>query len=125
MRPVSSPGSRFGSGSGSVFRFLLLGLALVAGAARADERSDARDQARKLLRAPCGACHASDEKTAKPGALAFFDLASPEWAAHLDADDFAFAAKRLAGAVKGDSGAAARAALDRYTKLELASRPAR
>lgn len=98
---------------------------LLAAPAAADERAAARDQTRALLRAPCGACHASVEKTAKPAALAFFDLVDQEWAARLDADEFAIAKQRLAFAAKGEAGAAARAALDRYTKLELATRPAK
>ncbi len=105
---------------------LLLVLALgVGAAARADERAQLRDQLRAALRAPCGACHARDGKTPKPAALAFFDLADREWAARLDDDDFAFAAKRLAQSVKGEAGAQARAALSRYATLELAARTAK
>jgi hypothetical protein len=90
--------------------------------ARADERALAREAARAALRAPCGACHASDGKTPKPAALAFFDLVEPEWAARLDEDDFAFAAKRLRQSTHGEAGAKAQAALERYAKIELAAR---
>lgn len=45
--------------------------------------SQARDEARLVLEARCGACHVGAYPTAVPGALAIYDLSQTEWASTL------------------------------------------
>jgi mono/diheme cytochrome c family protein len=45
------------------------------------ERPPLRDRTREAVRPHCGECHTSSLATAKPGALAIFDLDQPDWGA--------------------------------------------
>ena len=45
-----------------------------------------RDWARELARLHCGACHIASRPTAKPAALAIYNLDAPDWSATLSAE---------------------------------------
>lgn len=62
-----------------------LGLALLSGqraapAASTGERSTLRGEARGILGTYCGRCHDGKLATAKPSAMAIFDLSKLDWA---------------------------------------------
>lgn len=61
------------------------------------ERIALRDKARLVLERPCGSCHVSSYETAKPKALAIFDLLEEEWAARMNDAQFTSAMGRLDG----------------------------
>jgi len=70
---------------GLVLGALLLGPrpALASARAVAKERVALRAEAHEILGAYCGKCHDSKLPTAKPSALAVFDLAQADWADRL------------------------------------------
>jgi hypothetical protein len=88
--------------------------ALVVVAAAADPRDATRRAAHDVLAEHCGECHESHRPTAKPKALAIFDLDKPDWPSRFDEHKFASALKRLAG--KSD---AARDAFVAFRDAEL------
>ena len=59
--------------------------------------ADASDRARDALVPTCGSCHRSDLPTAKPGALAIFDLTRDAWWVTIEDDEY----DSLLGRVKG------------------------
>ena len=69
----------------------------VAAAAAADPRDATRRAAHDVLAEHCGECHESHRPTAKPKALAIFDLDKPDWPSRFDEHKYASALKRLAG----------------------------
>ena len=66
------------------------------------ERQVLRDQVRGHAKTHCGVCHQSTLPTAKPGALAIFDLDAPDWTATLKAEHLPGFLRRL-NARLGDS----------------------
>jgi hypothetical protein len=65
--------------------------------AAADPREATRHAAHDVLAEHCGECHESHRPTAKPKALAIFDLDKPDWPTRFDEHKFNSALKRLAG----------------------------
>ena len=57
----------------------------------------ASDQARDALVPSCGSCHRSDLPTAKPGALAVFDLTKDPWWATIQDEQYDALLRRVAG----------------------------
>jgi mono/diheme cytochrome c family protein len=55
------------------------------------------DHARDALVPTCGSCHRSDLPTAKPNALAVFDLTKDPWWATIKDDQYDALLKRVAG----------------------------
>lgn len=83
----------------------------------ADRRLAIRKAAHDALAEHCGACHEGHLPTAKPAALAIFDLDQPDWPARFDARRFQVALGRLAA-----KPAAARDAFLALRDAELAAR---
>ena len=52
---------------------------------RADELQRAREQVRGYAKTHCGSCHTASLPTAKPAALAIYNLDAKEWSATLTA----------------------------------------
>ena len=48
-----------------------------------DELAMLRSEVRRIIRPGCGSCHTSSLRTAKPAALAVFDLARDDWSAEM------------------------------------------
>ncbi len=65
---------------------LWLALLFCASPALGDERAALQAEARTILRKYCGRCHDSDAATAKPAALAIFDLKDKTWFLRLTKD---------------------------------------
>jgi len=111
---------------------LLLGLvALVSPACSSPvtERRVARDEARAVLAAHCGSCHTYGLATARPAALAVYDLGEPEWAVRMSAAQLDNAVWRLGEPLApdgrpNDATSAERNRLARYVALEKAARAA-
>jgi mono/diheme cytochrome c family protein len=82
--------------------------------AAVDPREATRHAAHDVLAEHCGECHESHRPTAKPKALAVFDLDKPDWPSRFDEHKFNSALKRLAG--KSD---AARDAFIAFRDAEL------
>jgi len=82
--------------------------------AAADPRDATRHAAHDVLAEHCGECHEGHRPTAKPKALAVFDLDKPDWPSRFDEHKFNSALKRLAG--KSD---AARDAFIAFRDAEL------
>jgi hypothetical protein len=103
-------------------------LAALAGChAGADGRAKLREEARAILAAHCGACHASHLDTAMPGALVIYDLDEPEWAARMTDLQLTSAHVRLSQPIppdgrEGTISDAERATFRRYVDAELAAR---
>jgi hypothetical protein len=107
----------------------LIALAACTRAPRPDPRAAARDDARAVLAAHCGACHEAHLATARPGALAVFDLDEREWAAPLSDALLGDALGRLGQPLlpdgsPNDAGEADQARFRRYLELETAARAA-
>jgi hypothetical protein len=85
--------------------------------AAADPRDATRRAAHAVLVEYCGSCHEGHRPTAKPAALAIFDLDQPDWPARFDDHRFASALGRLA-----KKSPAARAAFVAFRDAELAAR---
>jgi hypothetical protein len=64
--------------------------------AAADPREATRRAAHDVLAEHCGECHESHRPTAKPKALAIFDLDQPDWPSRFDDHKYKSALKRLA-----------------------------
>jgi hypothetical protein len=64
--------------------------------AAADPREATRRAAHDVLAEHCGECHEGHRPTAKPKALAIFDLDKPDWPSRFDDHKFGSALKRLA-----------------------------
>lgn len=47
------------------------------------DHDDLREDSRLILERHCGLCHIHDYPTARPGALAVFDLREPDWSARM------------------------------------------
>jgi hypothetical protein len=62
----------------------------------------ARAEAHDMLARHCGSCHEGHQPTAKPAALAVFDLDQPDWPARFDAHRFEAALGRLASKPDAD-----------------------
>ena len=84
-----------------------------------DPRDATRHAAHDVLAQHCGECHESHRPTAKPKALAIFDLDQPDWPSRFDEHKYQAALKRLAS--KSD---AARDTFIAFRDAELAA-PAR
>jgi hypothetical protein len=84
--------------------------------AAVDPREATRRAAHAALAEHCGECHESHRPTAKPKALAVFDLDQPDWPSRFDEHKYKSALARLSG--KGD---AARDAFIAFRKAELAA----
>jgi len=61
-------------------RSLALTLLIAHAAVANADRASLREEARAILRTHCGRCHDGAQATAKPAALAVFDLTSAAWA---------------------------------------------
>jgi hypothetical protein len=64
--------------------------------AAADPREATRRAAHDVLAEHCGECHESHRPTAKPKALAIFDLDKPDWPSRFDDHKYKAALMRLA-----------------------------
>jgi hypothetical protein len=64
--------------------------------AAADPREATRHAAHDVLAEHCGECHEGHRPTAKPKALAVFDLDKPDWPARFDDHRYQAALMRLA-----------------------------
>lgn len=84
--------------------------------AAADPREATRHAAHDVLAQHCGECHEGHRPTAKPKALAIFDLDKPDWPSRFDDHKFKSALARLSG--KSD---AARDAFIAFRDAELAA----
>jgi hypothetical protein len=84
--------------------------------AAADPREATRRAAHDVLAEHCGECHESHRPTAKPKALAIFDLDQPDWPSRFDEHKFKSALGRLSG-----KSAAARDAFIAFRDAELAA----
>jgi hypothetical protein len=106
-------------------------LALVAGLAvlgacgepaQADKpRPELREQVRALARPDCGSCHSGVSASAKPAALAVFDLEAEDWAASMTRPQLDAFLSRIRGKLAAADLATVRAFLD----AEAARRKAR
>jgi hypothetical protein len=85
-----------------------------------DPRATTRQAAHDVLAEHCGECHEGHRPTAKPPALAVFDLDKPDWPERFDEHKFQSALKRLAG-----KSPAARDAFIAFRDAELAAAPAK
>ncbi|HKA86333.1 MAG TPA: hypothetical protein VKE22_01665 [Haliangiales bacterium] len=74
---------------------LWVALLLCASSALADERAALQAEARTILGKYCGRCHDSDSATAKPAALAIFDLKDKGWFNHLTKDRLSHILNRM------------------------------
>jgi hypothetical protein len=84
--------------------------------AAVDPREATRRAAHDVLAEHCGECHEGHRPTAKPKALAIFDLDQPDWPSRFDDHKYKSALGRLSG--KGD---AARDAFIAFRNAELAA----
>jgi hypothetical protein len=82
----------------------------------ADPRDATRRTAHDVLAEHCGECHEGHRPTAKPKALAVFDLDQPDWPMRFDEHRYQSALRRLAS-----KSAAAREAFIAFRNAELAS----
>ncbi len=85
-----------------------------------DPRQATRRAAHDALAEHCGECHEGHRPTAKPAALAVFDLDKPDWPARFDDHRYQTALARLA-----NKPAAARDAFIAFRDAELAARSAK
>jgi hypothetical protein len=76
-----------------------------------------RDDAHRVMSARCGECHESHRPTAKPRALAIFDLDHPDWPTRFDDHLFEAGLMRFSSAPEPD-----RAAFVAFRDAELAAR---
>jgi hypothetical protein len=76
-----------------------------------------RDLVREIIRPRCGTCHTSTLATAKPGALAIFDLARDDWSAMITKEHFPGFERRLKSLEEPD-----RAMVSRLVQAELSGR---
>jgi mono/diheme cytochrome c family protein len=81
---------------------VLLGVTIASGGRAAPEKEPEpatalSDHARDALVPACGSCHRSDLPTAKPGALAVFDLTKDPWWATIKADQYDALLRRVRG----------------------------
>lgn len=84
--------------------------------AAVDPREATRRAAHDVLAEHCGECHEGHRPTAKPKALAIFDLDQPDWPSRFDDHKFKSALGRLSG-----KSAAARDAFIAFRDAELAA----
>ena len=84
--------------------------------AAVDPREATRRAAHDVLAEHCGECHESHRATAKPKALAIFDLDKPDWPARFDDHKYKAALMRLSS-----KGNAARDAFIAFREAELAA----
>ena len=80
----------------------------------------ARERGHEVLSRDCGECHESHRPTAKPPALAIFDLDKPDWQTRFDERRFEVAAKRFSSKPPAD-----RDAFVAFRDAELAARGSR
>ncbi|MBL8954455.1 MAG: hypothetical protein JNK82_26995 [Myxococcaceae bacterium] len=73
---------------------------LIATLLTAEPYIELREQARTLLQAECGSCHTRGLETAKPKALAVFDLTRSEFADGMTLEQLESAQWRLASDLK-------------------------
>jgi mono/diheme cytochrome c family protein len=62
---------------------------------------DLREQVRELAKPRCGSCHQGSVSTAKPAALAVFDLDTADWSARMAPRQFDAFMGRMKGKVEG------------------------
>lgn len=86
----------------------------------ADPRDATRRAAHDVLAEHCGECHEGRRATAKPKALAVFDLDQPDWPMRFDEHRYQSALMRLA-----KKSPAARDAFIAFRDAELAASPAK
>jgi hypothetical protein len=100
-------------------RFLayLLFAGCTASVQAAPDRATVQQRAHDVMAKHCGECHEAHRATAKPAALAVFDLDRPDWPSRFDAHRFEAGLKRFNG--KPDEDTAAFVAL---RDTELAAR---
>ena len=84
------------------------------------ELAGARQRAHEVLSRDCGECHESHRPTAKPPALAVFDLDAADWQTRFDERRFEVAAKRFSSKPLAD-----RDAFVAFRDAELAARRSR
>jgi hypothetical protein len=94
--------------------------ATTAAVAAADPREATRRAAHDVLAQHCGECHESHRPTAKPKALAIFDLDQPDWPSRFDDHKYKSALKRLA-----NQSDAARDTFIAFREAELAASSAK
>jgi hypothetical protein len=80
-----------------------------------------REEARALLERHCGECHVGTRPTARPGALAVFDLVQQDWSARMSVQQLSALERRIAGK---DLAQRQRAQLHEYVAAEQALRSA-
>ena len=56
-----------------------------------------REEARTLVERHCGECHVGTRPTARPGALAVFDLTEQDWSARMSARQLGSLQRRIGG----------------------------
>lgn len=95
---------------------IILGVGCRAAAVEAGERNPLREQARNVLETSCGRCHDGALATAKPAALAIYDLSKPDFAARMTPAQLASALRRL----EKQAPAADLAVFSQFVALELA-----
>src|SRR5688500_15955308 len=61
-----------------------------------------RTRAHAVMSSRCGSCHDSHRPSAKPAALAIFDLDQPDWHTHFDDARFATGLNRFSDAPPAD-----------------------
>lgn len=88
--------------------------------AAVDPREATRRAAHDVLAQHCGECHESHRPTAKPKALAIFDLDQPDWPSRFDEHKYNSALKRLA-----NQSDAARDTFIAFREAELAASSAK
>jgi hypothetical protein len=59
---------------------------LIASPRSMEEHAGLKEETRDLAKPECGSCHQSSLETAKPGAIAVFDLDAEDWASRMNAD---------------------------------------
>jgi len=103
---------------------LRLNLALVLLLASAGAHAEGialRDDARAILKTRCGSCHDGDLATAKPAALAIYDLSKSTWADGLSAARLESMRRRIE---RSPASADDRARFAAFVEAELASKAA-
>jgi mono/diheme cytochrome c family protein len=90
---------------------------LPAVAIPAEELGVLRAEVREIIRPECGSCHTSTLPTAKPGAVAAFDLEKDDWSASMNAEQLHSFGKRLS-----DFKDSSRVQINKLISAELARR---
>ena len=94
---------------------------LTAKAAAPDERTKLRDEVREIARPHCGSCHQGSLPTAKPAALAVFDLERTDWPASMGPGQL----RSFLGRIDGKLSNLNRPQVRAFLAAELATRESR